>query len=91
MSRYAGRANKWVFGAEYLCRNYPYKAGSIPVAQFTGEGGYYYKFLADGSKTFFLYIGGSALLGYETVNWGDKCCTTAPRFEAARDSSTEAR
>ena len=72
MSRYAGRANKWVFGAEYLCRNYPYKAGSIPVAQFTGEGGYYYKFLADGSKTFFLYIGGSALLGYETVNWGDK-------------------
>ena len=29
-------------------------------------------FLADGSKTFFLYIGGSALLGYETVNWGDK-------------------
>ena len=65
MSRYAGRANKWVFGAEYLCRNYPYKAGSIPVAQFTGEGGYYYKFLADGSKTFFLYIGGSALLGYE--------------------------
>ena len=53
MSRYAGRANKWVFGAEYLCRNYPYKAGSIPVA-------------------FFLYIGGSALLGYETVNWGDK-------------------
>lgn len=72
MSRYAGRANKWVFGAEYLCRNYPYKAGSIPVVQFTGEGGYYYKFLADGSKTFFLYIGGSALLGYETVNWGDK-------------------
>ncbi|MBP9544848.1 MAG: conjugal transfer protein TraO, partial [Alistipes sp.] len=26
MNRYAGRANKWVFGAEYLCRNYPYKA-----------------------------------------------------------------
>lgn len=72
MSRYANRANKWVFGAEYLCRNYPYKAGSIPVAQFTGEGGYYRKLLADGSKTFYLYLGGSALLGYETVNWGEK-------------------
>lgn len=71
MSRYANRANKWVFGAEYLCRNYPYKAGCIPVAQFTGEGGYYRKLLADGSKTFFLYLGGSALLGYETVNWGE--------------------
>jgi len=45
---------------------------SEAVAQFTGEGGYYYKFLADGSKTFFFYIGGSAMLGYETVNWGDK-------------------
>ena len=80
MSRYAGRANKWVFGAEYLCRNYPYKAGSIPVAQFTGEGGYYYKFLADGSKTFFLYIGGSVLLGYETVNWGESLLPDGSRL-----------
>ena len=72
MNRYTRNASKWVVGAEYLCRNYPYKAGSAPVAQFTGEGGYYYKFLADGSKTFFLYFGGSFLAGYETVNWGEK-------------------
>ena len=72
MSTYARNANKWVFGAEYLCRYYPYKAGRIPVAQFTGEGGYYYKFLSDGSKTFFFSLGASALAGYETVNWGDK-------------------
>lgn len=72
MSRYAKNANKWVFGAEYLNRYYPYKDGRIPVAQFTAEGGYYYKFLADGSKTFFFYLGGSALAGYETVNWGEK-------------------
>jgi len=52
--------------------NNPYKAGRIPVAQFTGEGGYYYKFLSDGSKTFFFSLGASALAGYETVNWGDK-------------------
>jgi hypothetical protein len=72
MSTYAKNANKWVFGAEYLNRYYPYKDGRIPVAQFTAEGGYYYKFLADGSKTFFFSLGASALAGYETVNWGDK-------------------
>lgn len=71
MSTYAKNANKWVFGAEYLSRYYPYKDGRIPVAQFTGEGGYYYKFMADGSKTFFFYLGASAMAGYETVNWGD--------------------
>jgi len=63
---------EWVFGAEYLNRYYPYKNGRIPMAQFTGEGGYYYKFLSDGSKTFLFSIGASALAGYETVNWGNK-------------------
>lgn len=72
VSRYAKNASKWVFGAEYLCRHYLYKAGCIPGGQFTAEGGYYYKFLSDPSKTFFLYLGGSALAGYETVNWGKK-------------------
>jgi len=72
MATYSKNANKWVFGAEYLNKYYPYKEGRIPVAQFTGEGGYYYKFLADGSKTFFFYLGASAMAGYETVNWGDK-------------------
>ncbi|WP_278965862.1 conjugal transfer protein TraO [Alistipes senegalensis] len=72
IGRYARSANKWVVGAEYLYRNYAYRTGSIPIAQFTAEGGYYYKFFTDGSKTFYLYLGGSALAGYETVNWGKK-------------------
>ena len=59
MSRYAKNADKWVFGAEFLNRYYPYKSERIPVAQFTAEGGYYYKFLADPSRTFFFYQGGS--------------------------------
>ncbi len=71
LTTYGRNANKWVFGAEYLNRYFPYKEGRIPVAQFTAEGGYYYKFFADGSKTLFFYLGGSALAGYETVNWGD--------------------
>lgn len=72
LTSYARHANKWVYGAEYLCRQYPYKEAGIPVAQFTAEGGYYYNFLSDASKTFFFYLGGSAMLGYETVNWGVK-------------------
>jgi hypothetical protein len=69
---YAKNCNKWVFGAEYLERYYPYKDSRIPVTQFTGEGGYFLNILADGSKTFFLSLGGSALAGYETSNWGEK-------------------
>lgn len=72
MSSYTKHANKWVFGAEYLSRFYPYQTGRIPMAQFTAEGGYYYKFLTDPSKIFYFYLGGSAMGGYETVNWGDK-------------------
>ncbi|MDL2282824.1 conjugal transfer protein TraO [Parabacteroides sp. OttesenSCG-928-G06] len=72
MATYAKRGNKWVFGAEYLERNQPYRTIRIPVSQFTAEGGYYLKILSDPSKTFLLSLGGSALAGYETVNWGDK-------------------
>ena len=72
LSTYTKNANRWVFGAEYLHKNYEYKNIQIPKAQITAEGGYYLKFLSDPSKTFFISIGGSALLGYETSRWGDK-------------------
>jgi len=72
MATYAKHGNKWVFGGEYLARYYPYKDSRLPVAQFTAEGGYFLNVLSDPSKTFFLSLGGSAVAGYETVNWGDK-------------------
>ncbi|WP_042367758.1 conjugal transfer protein TraO [Bacteroides neonati] len=72
LSTYTKNGNRWVFGAEYLNKQYEYKNIHIPKAQFTAEGGYYFKFLSDPSKTFFLSIGGSALAGYETSRWGDK-------------------
>lgn len=81
MSRYANNANKWVFGAEYLRRNYPYEATHVPMAQFTAEGGYCYKFLSDASKTLFCYVGGSAVAGYETVNWGDNLLYDGARLQ----------
>lgn len=72
MATYAKNSNKWVFGAEYLERYYPYREKRLPIAQFTAEGGYYYNFLTDPSKTVFLSLGVSALAGYETSNWGEK-------------------
>ena len=72
MATYAKNANKWVFGAEYMERYYPYKETRLPMAQFTAEGGYFFKLLSDPSKTVFFSLGGSALAGYETSNWGKK-------------------
>ena len=72
VSGYTKRANRWVVGAEYLQKHYGYRDVSLPRAQFTAEGGYYYKFLADPSRTFFFYLGGSALAGYESVNRGER-------------------
>ena len=72
LSSYAKGGNKWVYGAEYLHMKHGYRHVTIPSAQFTVEGGYYLNFLSDAGKVFFLNLGGSALAGYETVNWSDK-------------------
>ena len=72
LSTYTKNGNKWVFGGEYLLKNNPYKDTAIPVAQFTAEGGYYFKILSDARKIVFVYAGASALAGYESVNWGEK-------------------
>ena len=72
MATYGKNGNKWVFGAEYLRWNYTYESGSIPVEQFTGEGGFYYNFLSSPGKAVCFSIGASALAGYETVNRGEK-------------------
>lgn len=72
ISTYARKGNKWVFGAEFLERYFPYREIRIPVSQFTAEGGYYYKLLSDPGKIVSLYLGSSVLAGYETINWGEK-------------------
>ena len=83
---YAKGGNKWVIGAEYLQRNHKYAYGddgsqTIPVAQFTAEGGFYKQVLSDASKSFFVYVGGSALAGYETVNWNEKLLDDGSRLK----------
>jgi hypothetical protein len=71
-SQYTKRADRWVFGVEYLEKHHPYRNIQIPQSQFTADAGYYLKFLSDRRKTFFLSLGASAIGGYETVNRNDK-------------------
>ncbi|WP_291528657.1 conjugal transfer protein TraO [Bacteroides sp. UBA939] len=72
LATYTKSGDRWVFGGEYLQKSYLYKTELLPTAQFTAEGGYYYNFLSDPSKTVFFSIGTSLVAGYETVNWGEK-------------------
>jgi len=72
LSTYKQKDSRWVFGGEFLQKQLDYKQIQIPLVQFTGEGGYYYSFLSDPSKTFLLSVGASGLVGYETSNWSNK-------------------
>ena len=72
VSTCTGNGNQWMFGGEMLKRNIPYRSTHIPLSQYTGEGGYYHTFFSTPGKSFFLNLGASALLGYETVNEGDR-------------------
>ena len=72
VATYTQNDSRWVVGAEFLQKQLDYTKVQIPVTQFTAEGGYYYSFLSDPSKTLLLSIGASGLVGYETSNWGNK-------------------
>jgi len=68
LSRFTKNRNQWTYGVEYLKKELQYRGQFIPIEQFTGEAGYYYTFLSDGSKTFFFSAGLSGMAGYELVN-----------------------
>jgi len=71
MATYNQSGDRWVLSGGYLQKKRDYAGQSIPVCQFTGELGYYKKFLSDHSKTVFFSAGASAMAGYETINWGE--------------------
>jgi len=68
LSQFTKNSHQWKFGAEYLHKKLHYRIQSVPVEQFTVEGGYYRTLLSDGSKTFFFTAGVSGMAGYELVN-----------------------
>lgn len=72
VSTYTKGGNKWVLGAGMMQRYYPYRNTRTPLTQYTAEGGYYYNFFSCPRKIFFLNLGASGMLGYESVNSGKK-------------------
>lgn len=68
LSAYNKYRNRWVFGGEYLEKQFAYRETLLPVQQVTGEGGFYFPFLSDTRKNVFFSAGGSALAGYEILN-----------------------
>lgn len=67
-SQYNRNKTRWVAGAEYLEKDYPYRGGVVPMAQFTADAGYYVPLLADRGRNVILSVGFSAVAGYETTN-----------------------
>ena len=74
LSSYAKGGDKWVYGVEYLQTNHGYRSTTIPAAQFTAEGGYYYNFLSDAKKVVFFYVDGARLNNKDAFVYG--CAAT---------------
>lgn len=68
--RYVQNQNKWSIGLEYTEKHFCYKCNTVPVSQFLMPVGYWYNLLSNRSKSLFFNLGGSLLIGYESINWG---------------------
>lgn len=91
LSTYTKNGNRWVFGAEYLNKQYEYKDLQIPKAQFTAEGGYYLKVLSDASKTFSSRLAARLLPDMKRAGGETSCCRTGRHSEIRIRSSMAGR
>ena len=70
--RYVRKTRYWEFGAGYLRKDYPYREAMLPKEQITAGTGYFVPIVRDRRDNFMAMTGVSGLLGYETVNRGEK-------------------
>jgi len=70
--RYVRKTRYWEFGVGYLRKDYPYREAMLPKEQFTAGVGYFVPIVHDRRDNFMAMTGVSGLLGYETVNRGEK-------------------
>ena len=70
--RYVRKTRYWGFGVGYLRKDYPYREAMLPKEQFTAGAGYFVPIVHDRRDNFMAMTGVSGLLGYETVNRGEK-------------------
>lgn len=66
------RANHWLFGLEYVKKNFEYREMQIPSETVAFEGGYLINLFSDAGKNVLLNTGLTAVAGYETVNRSEK-------------------
>lgn len=79
-SFYAGAAlqrtvrsgGRWSFALEYLHKDYRHGRQVVPRSQFTVGAGYLVPLLRDRGRHIGLNAGAAAVLGYETINWGER-------------------
>lgn len=71
VSTCTGSGNQWMFGGEMLKRNIPYRSTHIPLSQYTGRAVTTIRSFPP-RQVLLPELGASALLGYETVNEGDR-------------------
>lgn len=70
--RYSQNQNKWFAGMEYTEKHFCYKCNTVPVSQFLLPVGYWYNLFTNRIKSIFFNLTGGLLLGYESINWGQK-------------------
>ena len=70
--RYARNQNKWMIGIEYVEKTFCYKCNTVPLNQFLLSPGYSYNLFTNRIKSIFFNLTGGLLLGYESINWGQK-------------------
>lgn len=68
---YTSKDSRWVMGSEFYHKSYDYQDKSIKLAQFTAEGGHYFPIIFDCRQNIVISAGGSAVAGYERLNWGE--------------------
>ena len=68
LTRYLGRENYTFVMAEYEQQNMPYRSYNIPMKDILLHLGYMQPILTDRGKNVLVYVGVSALCGYEELN-----------------------
>ena len=91
LSTYTTNGNRWVFGAEYLNKQYGYKDLYIPKAQFTAEGGYYLKSCPMLPKRSSFLWAVLLLPDMKRAGGVTSCCPTGQRFAIRIHSSMAVR
>jgi len=68
LTRYLKRENYTFLQAEYEQQTVPYREYSVPIKDYLAQVGYMHPILSDRGKNVLLYLGASALCGYEELN-----------------------